>query len=201
VPGAPGIGPAVAGNASVTVSWTAPAGDGGSPITGHELQVLSGATVVRTVTGIAADATGATVTGLANGTGYTLRVRAVNAVGAGQLSAASNAVRPATVPGPRSSAAPSRAPRAAPAPRWPGGGPPASNGGPAVTGYRVTALRMSSPAKTATVRSRVTSPLLGPGARSRTFTLAAANDRFEVVAVNARGTGARSATSSNVVPR
>ena len=60
---------------------------------------------------------------------------------------------------------------------------------------------MSSPAKTATVRSRVTSPLLGPGARSRTFTLAAANYRFEVVAVNARGTGARSATSSNVVPR
>ena len=79
--------------------------------------------------------------------------------------------------------------------------PPTSTGGSAITGYVVTALLMSSAAADATVVSRTDSRVLGPGVRQREFTLAAGNYRFEVVAINAVGTGAPSARSANVVPR
>lgn len=79
--------------------------------------------------------------------------------------------------------------------------PPPSNGGSAITGYQVTALRMSSAAADATVVSRTTSRTLGPGVRQREFTLAAGTYRFEVVALNAVGASAPSARSAAVVPR
>ena len=79
--------------------------------------------------------------------------------------------------------------------------PPTSTGGSAITGYRVTALRMSSSAEDATVVSSTTSRILGPNVRQRQFTLAAGNYRFEVVAINAIGTSPPSARSANVVPR
>ena len=82
--------------------------------------------------------------------------------------------------------------------------PPTSTGGSAITGYVVTALRMSSAAADATVLSadRLTGPRTG--VRQRDFTLAAGNYRFEVVAINAVGTGppsARPPTSSRLSPR
>jgi hypothetical protein len=188
-------------NTSATLTWTAPASDGGSAITGFEVYVRTGTTVVRTVTGIAGNATSTVVTGLTNGTAYNFRVRAVNAIGTGVLSAASNMVTPATVPGAPVIAGPQQGAnggaRTAVA-RW---SPPAANGGSAITGYRVTALRMSSAAANATVLARTNSPVLAASARTREFTLAAGNYRFEVVAINAVGTSAPSARSANVVPR
>jgi FtsP/CotA-like multicopper oxidase with cupredoxin domain len=100
VPAAPLIGTATPGNASATVTWTAPADDGGSVITGYEVQVVDAATdaPIGGLSPAAAAATSLTVTGLANGTAVKLQVRAVNAVGAGPFSAFSNVVTPATVP-------------------------------------------------------------------------------------------------------
>jgi hypothetical protein len=199
-PGAPTIGTAVRGNASATVNWTAPTSDGGSAITSYQVQVRTGATVVRTVTGIAGNATSTVVTGLTNGTTYNFRVQAVNAIGTGVLSAASNTVTPATVPGAPAIGSPQRGASGGALTaiaRW---SPPAATGGSAITGYRVTALRMSSTAANATVLSRTDSPVLAATARSREFTLAAGNYRFEVVAINAVGTSAASARSANVVP-
>jgi hypothetical protein len=136
--------------------------------------------------------------GLTNGTGYRFQVRAVNGVGAGGYSALSNTVTAATVPGPpvigtASSGANGGALTATA--RW---SPPASDGGSAITGYVVTALRMS---RTGTVLSRTDSPLLGAGARTRTFTLPAGNYRFVVVARNAIGQGPSSARSNQVAAR
>ena len=79
-PAAPAVTP-LAGWGAATVSWTAP-GDGGSPITGYQVEVRSGATVVQSAL-VGPEVRSHTFGGLTNGTNYTLAVRAVNARGTG----------------------------------------------------------------------------------------------------------------------
>ena len=88
---------ASAGNASATVTWTAPADNGSPPVTGYEI-VVSNGTVIPD---IPAGTTSRVVTGLTNGTAYTFRVRARNVIGVGVLSAPSNSVTPAAPVGPQ----------------------------------------------------------------------------------------------------
>src|SRR5205085_1048850 len=92
VPGAPTDVTAVAGDASATVSWTAPAADGGSAITGYAVTPYIGATAQATTA--VGNVTSTLVSGLTNGTAYTFKVHAANGVGPGPDSAASNAVTP-----------------------------------------------------------------------------------------------------------
>ena len=92
VPGAPTIGTATAGDASAIVSWSAPASNGGSAITGYVVTPYIGASAQTTTT--VGNVTSTSVTGLTNGTAYTFRVAAINAVGAGGQSANSNPVTP-----------------------------------------------------------------------------------------------------------
>jgi len=89
VPGAPTGVTATAGNAKVTLSWKAPAGNGGSALTGYEVYVgtASGQESGTPVNGALITATSYAVTGLTDGTTYYFVVKAANAVG---LSAASN---------------------------------------------------------------------------------------------------------------
>lgn len=96
VPGAPTIGTAVAGNTSAQVPFTAPASDGGSAITSYLATSTPGS-----LTGSINQAGSGTVTvnGLTNGVSYTFKVHAVNPIGAGADSAASNSVTP-TSPNP-----------------------------------------------------------------------------------------------------
>ena len=85
-----------AGDASVALSWTAPASDGGSTITGYRVTPYIGATAQSAIqTGSAS--TSYNVTGLTNGTAYTFKVAAINSVGTGADSAASAAVTPAAL--------------------------------------------------------------------------------------------------------
>ncbi|WP_221177033.1 peroxidase family protein [Nocardioides pocheonensis] len=91
-PGAPTIGTATAGVGSASVTWTAPADDGGSPITGYLVQARNSLGTVLGTASAGPGATSATVTGLTPGTTVWLRVRASNAVGNGPFSLDSNAV-------------------------------------------------------------------------------------------------------------
>jgi hypothetical protein len=93
VPGAPTIGTPVAGNAQVTVNWTAPTAVANSPaVTGYVVRAFSGATLVSTTT--VGNVTSTVIGSLANGTAYTFDVSAVNAVGPGPVSARSVAATP-----------------------------------------------------------------------------------------------------------
>ncbi|MGG5259873.1 peroxidase family protein [Phycicoccus avicenniae] len=185
-------------NASALLSWTPPSDTGGQPITGYQLQIRTGATVVETrpITGAVSSTT---VTGLTNGTAYNFRLQAVNAGGTSALSTASNTVTPAGVPGKAGILAPAQGPA--------GGGltavanwdAPATTGGSAITGYRVTALRMDTDGVTPV--GAPTTAVVGAAARTRSFTLPAGNYRFEVVAFNSVGDGPASDRSALVSPR
>jgi hypothetical protein len=94
VPGAPGTPTASAGNAQATVSWTAPSSDGGSAITNYTVTSMPGN---KTCTKASAPLS-CTVSGLTNGTAYTFKVVATNAIGDGPASAASNQVTPTEPP-------------------------------------------------------------------------------------------------------
>ncbi len=91
-PDAPTGVAASAGPASARVTWSAPADDGGSTITGYTVTPYVGSTAKPTTT-VAGDQSSATVTGLDNGTGYTFKVTATTTIGSAQ-SAASALVTP-----------------------------------------------------------------------------------------------------------
>ncbi len=79
-PGAPTVDSATAGNTQAVIRWTAPANPGTSPITGYTVRAApaTGTPVVLTTP---ASATSATLSGLTNGTAYSVTVAATNAVG------------------------------------------------------------------------------------------------------------------------
>ena len=178
VPGTPTGVSATPGNGQASVSFTAPASDGGSPITSY--------TVTSSPGGLTATCPGSpcVVTGLSNGTSYTFTVHATNANGDSPESTSSAAVTPATPPG---------APTGASATAGDGQASvsftaPASNGGSAVTSYTVT----SSPGGlTATCPG---SPCVVTGLTNGT------SYTFTVHATNANGDSPESAASAAVTP-
>ncbi len=188
VPGAPTIGTATAGNAKATLTWTAPASNGGSPITGYTVTPYIGA-AAQTPQVFGDTLTTHDVTGLTNGTAYTFKVAATNAAGTGAQSAASNAVTPsaATAPG---------APTIGNA--LPGNGSvaltwlaPGSNGGSAITSYVITPYIGAAAQAPIDTGSTSTSKTVTGLTNGTTYT-------FKVAAKNAVGTGADSAASGTV---
>jgi uncharacterized protein YhjY with autotransporter beta-barrel domain len=182
VPGAPTGANATAGNAQASISFTAPASNGGAAITGYTATSSPGG-----FTGSCA-ASPCTVTGLTNGTAYTFTVTATNSVGTGSASAASNSVTPSTVPSAptgvtASSSTPSQAVVTFSA---------ANNNGSAITGYTVT----SSPA--GGVDSNAGSTSLSHVITGLTNGTAYT---FTVTATNGDGTGPASAASNSVTPK
>ena len=95
-PGAPGITSVVAGNRSVAVTFTAPTTTGGAALGYYDYSVDGGTSwqsgQYRTKN------SALTITGLINGTSYSVKIRARNIVGAGTASVATTAV-PFTTPG------------------------------------------------------------------------------------------------------
>src|SRR4029079_3082125 len=134
VPGAPTIGPASVIYPTVTVSWTAPASNGGSALHCYLMTPYVDGIPQSPVT-FMSTATAETITGLTDGVTYTFTVAAINAIGTGPDSTPSNPVTVApTEPGPpiigTATAGNGRATVSWTAPTLDGGSP--------ITGYIVT---------------------------------------------------------------
>jgi len=184
-PAAPTALVATRSNSSASLSWT-PGADNSSAITGYTLTIRNGATVVgtRSITG---NVSNVEISGLNNGTAYNFRLQAINGIGTSPISAASNTVTPATLPGLVQIAAPTQGAVGGALTASANWNPPLSTGGANITGYRVRALRMA--ADGTTVESEQGNVIVGAAARTRQFTLPAGNYRFDVSAINAVGEG------------
>ncbi|MEV3984528.1 fibronectin type III domain-containing protein [Nonomuraea sp. NPDC049758] len=166
----------------IDAQWVAPQ-DGGSPITGYTVTLDPGG---RTLD-VAAGTTVASLTGLTNGTSYTVRVVARNAAGTSEAAQQAGVVPQAA----RVPAAPTEAQAAATgagtvALTWTA---PADVGTAPVTGYTVTAdpggRTVTSTGTTATMTGL--DPALSYG--------------FTVKAANTHGSGAPSARTPAIVPK
>ncbi|MDT9591621.1 fibronectin type III domain-containing protein [Nocardioides zeae] len=98
-PAAPGTPQVVVGDRSAEVSWTAPTQTGGRPLTGYTVAATPAGGGTPVSLDAAAGTTRAVLDGLANGTGYTVQVRARNAVGTSVPATAAGQVVPRGVPG------------------------------------------------------------------------------------------------------
>jgi predicted phage tail protein len=182
-PGAPTLSSATAGNGSVALAWSAPSSDGGSAITGYKVYrgTSSGTESLYANVGTG---TSWTDTNAANGTTYYYQVSAVNSIGESSRSGERSATpaAPATAPG-----APSLAVVAAGnlsvSLSW---NPPNSNGGSAITGYRIYRGTASGGETLLTSVGNVASFL-------DTSVLNGTTYWYQVSAVNAVGEGPRSA--------
>jgi hypothetical protein len=93
VPGRPGKPTATAGNARAEVAWTAPADNGGAPITGYRVRIYNrvGDTTFEVTV---PNRLQTMITGLTNGRTYTFTVAAINRAGEGSESLPSEPVTP-----------------------------------------------------------------------------------------------------------
>jgi hypothetical protein len=189
VPGAPSGVTGIPGDTEVDLTWTAPASNGGSPITGYTVTPFIGATAQTPVV-FNSTATAQTITGLANGTAYTFKVKATNAAGTGTDSAASATLTPRSLPSAPTGVS-----------GTPGNGQvvlswsaPASNGGSPITGYTVTPYLGATAQTPVVFNSTATTQTITGLTNGTAYT-------FKVAAVTAAGTGASSAASSAITPR
>jgi len=185
-PSAPQNVSATEDNASISVSWSAPASDGGAAITGYKV-FLDGSVAATTAS------TSYNLTGLTNGTAYSVTVKATNVDGDGEASAAIS-ITPNTVPSaPRSVAV--TAGNGSLAVSW---SAPASNGGLAVTAYKVY-LDGSSTAAAATAGTSATLSGLTNGTSYSVTVTAVNSDGESVPSAAVSGTPAVPATAPGPV--
>ncbi len=89
-PGAPTGVSAVPGNGQISVSWTAPADNGGLPVSGYLVSAATaggGTTYTET---LSSPLTGTILGGLTNGTAYNVTVAAINSAGTGPVGVSSD---------------------------------------------------------------------------------------------------------------
>ncbi|WP_426573512.1 fibronectin type III domain-containing protein [Aquihabitans sp. McL0605] len=184
---------ATASRLAISASWTAPAADGGSPITGYQLCAQDAADPQQRER----CATGGTTPSLTldtveGGTTYNVTVHALNAAGGGARSAAKTVTTPVSTPGAPASVTASPAKDALTV-AWHG---PTQTGGSPITGYEVCSS--TDPAMPAGSTTCTTSPVATDAIISG---LPAGTTRFvTVAATNALGTGSPSPVSNGAIP-
>ena len=191
VPAAPSKPTVTSGNAQATLAWTSN-GDGGAVITGW--QYATDGDGYRDWTDMAGSGAGTTehvLKGLANGTAYRFKVRAVNAEGTGAASPQSARVTPATTP-----AAPATFDAVSSNGQVTLTWAPGSDGGSAITGWQF--------AQDDGKGFGAWTNIQGSGADTSSHVVEGLTNgvayRFKVRAVNALGAGMESPASGDATP-
>lgn len=189
IPGAPTGVTAVGGESKVTLSWTAPASNGGAPIDYYEVKYRKTGTndalqdFLPNTTG-----TTAVIEGLTNGTSYTFQVKAHNE--AGFSGHTTKPATPTSTPGLPSGLA-ATAGDSSIAFSWQ---PPTFTGGIAVTGYEVSYSEsldgLWAPAQSVTATSHIITGLTN-----------GIPYYLQVAAKNSAGTGTPAVLPNSVTPR
>jgi len=187
-PAAPTNVVATAGNATATVTWTRAAANGSPAVTSQEIVISSGGTVVRTINGLGVAATSRVINNLTNGTTYTFQVRAVNVIGAGPLSIASNPVTPRGAPAVPTNLVAVRGNTTAGL-SW----TQPNDGGSPITGFVLQVRNGATVVRTDNLTGTATTRTITGLTNGTAY-------NFRVRAVNALGTSALSAASNNVTP-
>ena len=186
-PSAPSSASADPGNGSATINFT-PGSDGLSSVTNYEYTLDD---TTWTPLSPAVTAGPGTIPGLVNGTSYSIKIRAVNAIGEGAASAAVS-VTPRTVPGSPTAVAGT----AGTASVNLTGSAPGVTGGSAITGYRIESSTDGTQWNTsiADTGSTATAAAVGSLTNGTSY-------RFRVSAINVAGAGSASSASAAVTPR
>ncbi|MEP7054491.1 MAG: fibronectin type III domain-containing protein [Actinomycetota bacterium] len=179
-PARPGRPAAVRGHGLAVVTWSRPASDGGSAITGYRAVASPGGRSCTT-----RGAVRCIVTGLVDGRAYRFTVTATNSLGRGAPATTTPAVVPAAVPGIPGAPRVVRGDRQATV-LW---SAPAPNRTAAITGYRVVATPGGRGCTAAVLRCTVTGLVNG------------VRYTFTVVAINRVGAGPASPGTVGVPAR
>jgi fibronectin type 3 domain-containing protein len=182
VPGAPALNTAAAGNASVALSWSAPASNGGAAVSNYKVYrgTSAGGESLLTTLGNVTSWTDGTA---ANGSTYYYKVSAVNSVGEGSSSNEMSASPTAPLTAPSAPTLNTAAAgNASAALAW---SAPTSNGGAAVTNYKVYRGTSAGGESLLTTLGNVTSWTDGTAANGTTY-------YYKVSAVNSVGEGSKS---------
>jgi len=187
-PSAPDSLAVISGNVQVSLSWTAPADNGGSSITAYTIRYSSTGSAPWTYFYSGSTATTATVAGLTNGTSYVFQVAAVNDAGTGAFS--------------------DPTPRATPLPAVPGRPTAAAGNGFVVLRWAPPRLVRMPPITDYTIRYSSNNgstwnlyPHVASAATSRRLILTNGNDYiFQVAPVVSGGVGVYSTSSLPVTP-
>lgn len=191
--GLPGMPTAVNGaatNAQVSLTWTAPASTGGTPITDYVVQFKQTGKPWKTFAD-GTDTTAATVTGLENGKRYVFRVAAVNAIGTSQYSAPSEELMPIHVPDEPTGVV-GTAGDAQVQLKW---SAPAFNGGASLTVYRVWFSTNGNNLTPVAITAAINNTIVVSGLTNGTPYV------FSVTANNLVGESAPSLPSTSITPR
>ncbi|WP_344061057.1 fibronectin type III domain-containing protein, partial [Terrabacter lapilli] len=188
IPSAPQSLTALAGNTTVSLTWAAPASNGGSTITGYAVYRGTSAGG-EAATPVASNVTGTsfTDTGLTNGTTYYYTVAAINAVGTSPQSNETFATPQTTAPSAPLSLTATASSNAV-ALTW---AAPASNGGSPVTGYAVYRGTSAGGEAASPVASNVTGTSFTDTGLTNGTTY-----YYKVAAINAVGTSPQSNEAS-----
>ena len=189
-PGAPtGLSATASGTTAINLSWSAPGSTGGAAITGYKIEVSPNGTSGWTdqVANTNSTATTYAHSGLAAGTTRHYRVSAINTNGAGTASNVDSATTGTTVPGAPTGLTATASGTTAINLSW---SAPASNGGSAITGYKIEVSSNGTSSWTNLVANTSNTTTT----YAHTGLTAGATRHYRVSAINANGAG----TASNV---